>query len=242
MSQNFVVTTFYKFVDLPDFEDKRVKFIKFCNDHKIKGTILLAQEGLNSTLTGTREAIDAFYKFITSMPEFRDIEFKESFAETMPFSRMKVRLKPEIVRLKIENLDMSKVGEYLDAKKWDELISSKGTITIDTRNDYEVIFGTFKNAINPKTRNFSDLPEWVERNLKNVDKETPIAMFCTGGIRCEKSTAYMKNIGFKNVYHLKGGVLQYLEDTKGQPNMWQGRCFVFDDRVAVDSELDAYCK
>jgi UPF0176 protein len=242
MSEKFVVTTFYKFVALLDFEDRRVKFIKFCNDHKIKGTILLAKEGVNATLTGTREAIDEFYKFITSMSEFSDMEFKESFSDYMPFSKMKVRLKPEIVRLKIKDLDMSKVGEYLDAKEWDDLISKKETILIDTRNDYEVIFGTFKNARNPKTRNFSDLPEWVERNLRGVDKETPIAMFCTGGIRCEKSTAFMKHVGFKNVYHLKGGILKYLEDTQGRENMWQGRCFVFDDRVAVDSELDAYCK
>lgn len=241
MSEKFVVTTFYKFVDLPDVEEKQVKFIKFCNDHKIKGTILLAHEGINSTLTGTREAIDAFYKFITSIQEFADMEFKESFSDYLPFSKTKVRLKPEIVRLKVKNLDMSKVGEYLDPKQWDEMISKKETILIDTRNDYEVIFGTFKNAKNPRTRNFSDLPEWVDRNLKNVDKETPIAMFCTGGIRCEKSTAYMKQVGFKNVYHLKGGILKYLEDTKDQENMWQGRCFVFDDRVAVDSELKAYC-
>jgi UPF0176 protein len=175
------------------------------------------------------------------MEEFSDMEFKESFSEYLPFKKMKVRLKPEIVRLKQENLDMSKVGEYLDSDQWDTMISRKDAVVIDTRNDYEVIFGTFKNATNPKTRIFSDLPQWVERNLKGVSKETPIAMFCTGGIRCEKSTSYMKNIGFKNVYHLKGGILKYIEDKKGKESMWQGKCFVFDDRVAVDSELDPYC-
>jgi len=241
MSEKFVVTTFYKFVHLSDVQDTQVKFIKFCTDYKIKGTILLAEEGVNSTLTGERHNIDAFYKFIRCMNEFSDMEFKESFSEYEPFKKLKVRIKPEIVRLKIPNLDMNKIGEYLDTKEWDELISKKETIVIDTRNDYEVIFGTFKNAQNPKTRNFSDLPEWVDRNLKNVDKNTPIAMFCTGGIRCEKSTSYMKNIGFKNVYHLKGGILKYIEDTKGKESMWEGKCFVFDDRVAVDSELEAYC-
>lgn len=244
MHSKFIVTTFYKFVNLPNIEDLRVKFIKFCNDNKVKGTILLAGEGINSTLTGERVHIDAFYKFITSMPEFSDMEFKESFSDYLPFKKLKVRLKPEIVRLKDDELlqlDMAKVGTHLDSDEWDKMISSKDTITIDTRNDYEVIFGTFKNAINPKTRNFSDLPEWVERNLKGVDKKTPIAMFCTGGIRCEKSTAYMKNIGFKNVYHLKGGILKYIEDKKGKESMWEGKCFVFDDRVAVDSDLDPYC-
>lgn len=236
----YVVTTFYEFADVPHYVELRPQLIKFCNDNGIKGTILLAEEGINSTLVGTRVGIDAFYAYITSMPEFAKMKFKESFCEYMPFKKLKIRLKKEIVKLAQKNLKMDVRGELLDSKAWDELLAKDDTIVIDTRNDYEVVFGTFANAINPKIRNFTDLPEWVEKNLKPEDKERPIAMFCTGGIRCEKSTAYMKQAGYKNVYHLSGGILQYFEDTKNASGNWQGRCFVFDDRVAVDPELKPY--
>jgi UPF0176 protein len=234
----FVVTTYYKFVELSDLETIRAKLLKFCLQNAIKGTILLAQEGVNSTMTGSRAAIDKFYEFIKSIPEFSDLTFKESFAEIIPFKKLKVKIRKEIVTFKL-GLDMKQVGERLDAAAWEEMIARKDAIVIDTRNDYEVVFGTFKNAINPKTRNFTDLPDWVERNLADVDRNRPVAMFCTGGIRCEKSTAYMKQIGFKNVYHLNGGILQYLEDSKNKNNMWQGKCFIFDDRIAVDDKLQA---
>jgi UPF0176 protein len=238
VNSSFVVTTFYKFVELADVEAVRAKIFKFCVQQKIKGTILLAHEGVNATITASRAAIDSFYEFIKSIPEFADIEFKESFAAIIPFKKLKVKVRKEIVTFKLK-LNMKKTGTYLDAQAWDEMLQQKKTLVIDARNDYEVIFGTFKDAVDPKTRNFTDLPEWVERNLSDVDRNQPIAMFCTGGIRCEKSTAYMKQIGFKNVYHLKGGILQYLETTKNRNNMWQGKCFVFDDRIALDSDLEA---
>ncbi|MFI5141834.1 MAG: rhodanese-related sulfurtransferase, partial [Bacteroidia bacterium] len=221
-------------------EALRPQLVKFCNDHKIKGTILLAAEGINSTLVGTREAIDAFYFFLTNMPEFVKTEFKESVCDYMPFKKLKIRLKKEIVKLAQKNLSMKSRGELLDSQAWDKLIADPNTLLIDTRNDYEVVFGTFNKAINPKIRNFTDLPQWVEKNLKPEDKDRPIAMFCTGGIRCEKSTAYMKQAGYKNVYHLKGGILKYFEETKNASGNWNGRCFVFDDRVAVDAELKPY--
>lgn len=241
MTEQFVVTTFYKFVDLPDFEERKVKFVKFCKENNIKGTILLGLEGVNSTLTGAREDIDAFYKFITSMPEFSDLDFKESFCPYMPFRKLKVRLKHEIVKIDVNGLSLKERGRYLNAKEWNDLIKNPATKVIDTRNDYEVVFGTFQNAIDPKIRNFSDLPEWVESNFKDTPKDTPIAMFCTGGIRCEKSTAWMLEQGYTNVYHLEGGILKYFEETKDSENLWNGRCFVFDDRVAVNKDLTPYC-
>ncbi|MFI4983987.1 MAG: rhodanese-related sulfurtransferase [Rickettsiales bacterium] len=237
---NYIITTFYEFADLPHYVELRPQIIKFCSDHGIKGTILLASEGINSTLVGTREGIDAFYAYVTSMPEFAKMEFKESFCDYMPFKKLKIRLKNEIVKLAQNNLNMDQRGELLDSQAWDDLLADPKTLLIDTRNDYEVVFGTFKDAINPKIRNFTDLPKWVEKNLKPEDKERPIAMFCTGGIRCEKSTAYMVQAGYKHVYHLKGGILKYFEETKNSSGNWNGRCFVFDDRVAVDPELKPY--
>lgn len=241
MTEQFVVTTFYKFVDLPDFIERRVKFVKFCNENNIKGTILLGEEGINSTLTATRENIDKFYSFLKSMPEFADMDFKESFCPYLPFKKMKVRLKKEIVKISLDKLNMKSRGRYLDSEKWNELIKNPETKVIDTRNDYEVVFGTFENAINPKIRNFHELPEWVEKNLSDISKDTPIAMFCTGGIRCEKSTAYMMEKGYTNVFHLEGGILKYFEERKDKENLWNGRCFVFDDRIAVNKDLTPYC-
>lgn len=238
MSQ-YIVTTFYKFVELSEPQHFKAKFLKVCNDNKIKGTILVAKEGINSTLTGTRDAIDNFYKFMQSTKEFADMEYKESYSSTLAFRRMKVKVKPEIVTFR-EELNMNDVGIHLEPKEWDDLISDPQTIVIDTRNDYEVVMGTFKNAKNPVTRNFTDLINWVKSNLTDADKEKPIAMFCTGGVRCEKSTAYMKKIGFKNVYHLKGGILSYFEKTRNTSGLWQGKCFVFDDRIALDPNLKGY--
>jgi len=237
-SSSFVVSTFYKFVELADAETLRAKIFKVCVQQKIKGTVLLAHEGINATIAGSRSAIDKFYEFIKSVSELSSIEFKESLASSSPFKKLKVKVRKEIVTFK-QKLNMQATGTYLDAQGWDEMLRQKKTLVIDARNDYEVIFGTFKDAVDPKTRNFTDLPEWVERNLSDIDRNQPIAMFCTGGIRCEKSTAYMRQIGFKNVYHLKGGILQYLETTKNMNKMWQGKCFVFDDRIALDSDLEA---
>lgn len=236
---NYIISTFYKFVELKEPQNFKARLIKLCNDNKIRGTILLAQEGINSTICGSRQAIDKFYQFMQSTPEFADIEYKESSSPTAPFRKTKVKVKPEIVTFR-EKLDMSMVGTHLEPDEWDKLISRDDAIVIDTRNDYEVVLGTFKNAINPSTRNFTDLVEWVDRNLTEADKTKPIAMFCTGGVRCEKSTAFMKQRGFKEVYHLKGGILSYFEKCANKNNMWQGKCFVFDDRIAVGPDLKGY--
>jgi UPF0176 protein len=235
----FIVSTFYKFVELQNFEALKPKLIKVCNDNKIKGTILLASEGINATITGDRNGLDNFYEYLRSIKEFAEFDYKESDCEFIPFQRLKVKAKKEIVTFK-EKLNMQQVGERVDSTKWDDLISDPNTIVIDTRNDYEVVFGTFKNAINPKTRNFTDLVTWVKRNLKEEDKDKNIAMFCTGGVRCEKSTSYLAKLGFKKVFHLKGGILQYFLDTKNASQNWLGKCFVFDDRIAVDPEYNYY--
>ena len=184
----------------------------------------------------TREAIDMLYKYLESLEQFHDIEFKESLLDYFPFKKMKVNIKKEIVTFKMDKLNMLKTGKYLNSDSWDEIIEDENTIVVDTRNDYEVAMGTFKNSVNPQTENFSDFPEWAQKNLKSPEQK--VAMFCTGGVRCEKSTAYLKKLGFKNVYHLKGGIIQYLIDKKGKKSMWEGNCFVFDDRYAIDSNLN----
>lgn len=239
-NNNFVITTFYKFVEIQDVHDLQVKLIKCFKDHGLKGTILLANEGLNGTISGSREGVDNFYKFALNYPEIADLEYKESFCEYKPFSKIKIKIKSEIVKFNMPNHKASQAGKHLDSRAWDEIITQKDVVLIDTRNDYEVAFGTFKNALNPKTRNFTDLINWLDRNLDEKNKEQPIAMFCTGGVRCEKSTALLKQKGYKNVYHLKGGILQYLEDTKNNKGLWEGNCFVFDDRIAVDENLKPY--
>lgn len=235
--KEIVIITFYHFVDLPDYEQRRQPLLDFCNEHDLKGTILLAKEGVNSTISGTRENIAALINHLKSDPKFADLRWKESFADFKPFERMKVRLKVEIVRMGMEDMDISDRGEYVTSEEWDELISDPEVVTVDTRNIYETKIGTFEGAIDPETRNFREFPGWVEKNL-DPEKHKKVAMYCTGGIRCEKSTALLKNMGFEDVYHLEGGILKYLEDTKNKNNKWQGECFVFDDRVAVNEELE----
>jgi UPF0176 protein len=236
--KDIVVSTFYKFVDLPNYKELQVEILGFCKKQGILGTILLAQEGINATISGTRDSIDSVYDFMKEIPAFSGIDYKESSADFFPFKKMKVRLKEEIVRFRVKDLDMTKVGDYLSPEEWDKMLTSDDkVILIDTRNDYEYAFGTFKGAINPETKCFSELVTWVEDNLKKVDKDTKVMMCCTGGIRCEKSTAYVRSKGFPNVYHLKGGILEYLKQTNNQAGLWQGECYVFDDRVAVDANL-----
>ena len=233
-----VIAAFYKFVPLPDFEEMRYPLLAFCKKHALKGTILLAHEGINSTISGSRENMDIFFEHLKSDERFADLEWKESYHEEQPFERMKVRLKTEIVRMGQEELDMSLVGDYVEPKDWDALISSPDVLTIDTRNDYEIGIGTFEGAVDPDTKTFRQFPKWAENWAQDkIDGKTKVAMFCTGGIRCEKSTAYMKSLGFDEVYHLKGGILQYLEDTGNKNGKWKGECFVFDDRVAVGDDL-----
>lgn len=236
----FTARAFYRFVPLPDYEQIRVQFLDYLKQTKIKGTILLASEGINSTISGEPQELDEFFAYMAQDERLANLPYKDSHTEAQPFRKMKVRLKKEIVRIGVENLpfelDISKRGEYVKGAEWNKLISDPEVITIDTRNEYEIMLGTFENAINPHTNKFTSFPKWVEENL-DKSKHKKVAMFCTGGIRCEKSTSLLKNMGFENVYHLDGGILQYLEDTKNKNGKWQGSCFVFDDRVAVDDEL-----
>jgi UPF0176 protein len=231
-----VIAAFYHFVSLPDYEQRQPLLMKFCQEQGLKGTILLAREGINSTISGTREGIDALINYLRSDPKFATLEWKESFAATLPFERLKVRLKKEIVRMGVEDLDIDVRGQYLPPDAWDKVIQQPDVVVVDTRNDYEVKIGKFKNAVDPRTRTFREFPEWVKQNLD--PKKTPkVAMYCTGGIRCEKSTALLKQMGFSDVYHLQGGILKYFEETQNKSGLWEGDCFVFDDRVAVTPEL-----
>ncbi len=233
---SYHIRAYYRFVEVPDHEALKEPFLDFCKSIGLKGTILLSREGINSTVSGQKDVMEKFWEYLNQIPQFKDIPFKESYAEYQPFERMKVRLKKEIVRLGVEGLDISKRGEYVRGEDWDKLISDPEVITIDTRNDYECYMGSFENALNPNTEDFRSFPKWVEENLDPA-KHKKVAMFCTGGIRCEKSTSLLKNMGFDEVYHLEGGILQYLEDTNNKNGKWKGHCFVFDDRVAVDEFL-----
>jgi UPF0176 protein len=228
----------YKFVTLEDFEDLRQPILDVMVQNNVKGTLLLATEGINGTVAGSRQGVDALLEYLKSDPRLADIDYKESFHQEMPFYRSKVKLKKEIVTLGVNNIDPNKVcGEHIKPKDWNELISDPETLLIDTRNEYEIEIGTFKNAVNPHTENFREFPEYVDKNL-DPKKYKKVAMFCTGGIRCEKSTALMKAKGFDEVYHLEGGILKYLEEVPKEQSLWQGECFVFDSRVAVNHDLE----
>ncbi|MCE3233297.1 MAG: hypothetical protein K0R98_1554 [Rickettsiaceae bacterium] len=228
----------YHFATLADFEKLQKPLLKKMKELNVKGTLLLAAEGINGTISGTREGIDAILTFIRSDTRLANITTKESFHDEMPFQRSKVKLKKEIVTMGVEGIDPKHiVGTYVKPKDWNVLISDPDVIVVDTRNDYEVSIGTFKNAIDPKTETFREFPKYVEENLAEY-KNKKVAMFCTGGIRCEKSTAYLKQNGFNEVYHLEGGILKYLEEVPEAESLWQGECFVFDDRVAVKHGLE----
>ncbi|MDG1708032.1 MAG: rhodanese-related sulfurtransferase [Emcibacteraceae bacterium] len=235
---NFLVAALYKFVNLPDFEKLQKPILEVCEKNGVMGTLLLASEGINGTIAGTETAIRTLLEYLHSMPEFSDLNHKESWAEGMPFLRMKVRLKKEIVTMGVPGTDPQKiVGSYVKPEDWNDLISDPDVVLVDTRNDYEVEIGTFKGAVDPKTTNFRDFPDWVKRN-HNVLNKPKVAMFCTGGIRCEKSTAYMKEQGYEDVYHLEGGILKYLEEVPKEESMWEGECFVFDNRVSIKHGLE----
>lgn len=235
MSQ--VVVTFYKFVTLPDFAEKQAPLLSHCKAQGIRGTILLATEGINGTIAGSRQAIDSVLSFLRSDPRLVDLEHKESYADSLPFDRMKVRLKKEIVTLGLPEIDPNEqVGTYVSPKEWNALISDPEVTLIDTRNNYEVTIGTFREAQNPKTASFRQFPDYV-RNHLDPTKHRKVALFCTGGIRCEKASSFMMAQGFQEVYHLKGGILKYLEEVPAQESLWQGECFVFDQRVALRKGL-----
>lgn len=232
-----VVCALYKFVALEDFETIRQPLLDVMLDNDVKGTLLLAQEGINGTIAGTRGAIDAVLSWIKNDPRLAELDTKESYDESMPFYRTKVKLKKEIVTMGVEGVDPKEVvGTYVKPQDWNDLISDPEVLLVDTRNDYEVGIGSFKGAVNPKTETFRDFPEYVKQHL-DPEKHKKVAMFCTGGIRCEKSTAYLKEQGFDNVFHLEGGILKYLEKVDANDSLWEGECFVFDNRVAVDHGL-----
>lgn len=237
MSQ-FLVAALYKFVSLTDFRDLQTPITSFCTSRNIMGTILLAEEGINGTISGSNEAIHEFLDWLRRDPRFNDLDHKESWADKNPFYRMKVRLKKEIVTLGVEGASPTKsVGRYVDPEDWNALLTDPEVVVIDTRNNYEVSIGTFKGAVDPKTTSFREFPQWF-RQQKELHKKPKIAMFCTGGIRCEKSTSFLKSEGFEDVYHLKGGILKYLEEVPEEESLWVGECFVFDQRVSVGQGLE----
>jgi UPF0176 protein len=232
-----IVAALYKFTRFEDPDTLRVPLIAVCEAHGVRGSLLIATEGINGTIAGTREGIDAVLAHIRALPGCADLEWKESTANEMPFGRMKVRLKREIVTMGVPGTDpRAIVGAYVEPAEWNALISAPDVAVIDTRNDYEVAIGTFRGAVDPSTTSFRDFPEWWARNKDRFHNKR-IAMFCTGGIRCEKSTAFLKAQGVEEVYHLKGGILKYLEEVPEGESLWDGGCFVFDERVAVGHGL-----
>ncbi len=237
----YIISTFYKFLVLEDYKELKIKFEKSLIKTNIKGTILLANEGINGTIAGSGRDLKKFFLYLDKFSQFRDIAPKFSCSNKNPFLRMKVRLKKEIVTIGIPEVSPSNlVGKYLNIEEWNELLNESDSMIIDTRNKYEVSIGTFKNSINPNIKSFREFPKWVKKNLidKKISKKSKIGMFCTGGIRCEKSTSYLKQLGFKNVYHLDGGILNYLENVKSDENEWKGECFVFDYRVSLNKSLE----
>ena len=233
---NFTIITFYQFKKIENIINIKKLLKEFCSFNKIKGTIILADEGINATLSGLNEPIDLLEKKLINL-KFFNLEKKKSFNNYMPFNRLKIKIKKEIVTFNEEGLDVDKwSGKHINSSDWNDLINKKETILVDVRNNFEVQIGTFKNSINPNTKNFSEFKNYLKKNL-NTKKNNNIAMFCTGGIRCEKASAYMAKKGYKNVFQLKGGILQYLEDISEDKSEWEGECFVFDNRVSVRNEM-----
>ncbi|MEH6499337.1 MAG: rhodanese-related sulfurtransferase [Pseudoalteromonas distincta] len=236
MSQ-IVVVALYKFVTLEDFEAKRQPLLDVLTRSAVKGTLLLAREGINGTIAGQREGMDQVLDWLRADPRLSDLDHKESLCEEMPFYRTKVKLKKEIVTIGVPDVSPNEtVGTYVDPQDWNALISDPQVLLIDTRNDYEVSIGTFEGAVDPKTKSFREFPEYIKAHYDPA-KHKKVAMFCTGGIRCEKASSYMLQQGFDEVYHLKGGILKYFEEVPAEQSKWNGECFVFDNRVTVRHDL-----
>ena len=244
----YLTAAFYKFVELADFADLKAPLFAFCESQGVKGTILLANEGINSTIAGPEAGVRAVLAYLRADPRLGTLEHKESWSTKPPFYRMKVKLKREIVTMGVPTVNPNEVvGKYVKPQDWNALISDPEVLVIDTRNTYEVDIGTFKGALDPRLKSFSQFPEWLMSQPKiaeseakkagEVDKKTKVAMFCTGGIRCEKSTAFLRAQGFEEVYHLEGGILKYLETVPAEQSLWEGECFVFDERVSVGQGL-----
>lgn len=234
----YLVAALYKFVAIPHFADLQAGLQAVCVENEVKGTILLASEGINGTIAGPEGGVRAVLAHLNAMPEFEGVVHKESWAVEAPFPRMKVRLKKEIVTMGVPGIDPNQiVGTYVKPHDWNDLINDPDVLVVDTRNDYEVAIGSFKGAVDPNTKSFREFPAWAEAHADDLKKPKKVAMFCTGGIRCEKSTAYMRGQGYDEVYHLEGGILKYLEEMPEGESLWQGECFVFDDRVSVGHGL-----
>ena len=234
------IITLYKFHKIQEPLKLQTALKKDFKNLDILGTIIVGNEGINGTVSGTSINLDRAIECLKLHSKVLDLDLKESFSKKSPFLRLKIKIKDEIVTMGKKNINpLIQAGEYINHKEWNALIKDKNTVLIDTRNSYEYVIGTFKNSINPKTANFKEFPEWVKKQKFNESdkKQKKIAMFCTGGIRCEKASAFMKNEGFENVYHLKGGILKYLEETETRNSLWQGECFVFDDRVSIKHDL-----
>ncbi len=238
---DFLTAALYKFVELPDFVELQAPLQAFCEAQDVRGTLLLAEEGINGTIAGPAEGVYAVLGYLRRDPRLAELTHKESYSQKLPFYRMKVRLKREIVTMGVPGINPNEMaGQYVKPQDWNALLADPEVVVVDTRNDYEVAIGTFKGALNPQTQSFSDLPAWVRQQsgpdgkLGVRDGKKPrVAMFCTGGIRCEKSTAFLRTQGFDEVYHLEGGILKYLETVPESDSLWLGECFVFDERVSV---------
>ncbi|WP_337658748.1 oxygen-dependent tRNA uridine(34) hydroxylase TrhO [Sphingorhabdus sp. Alg231-15] len=239
---SYKVAALYHFAVVDDPAALKPEILAACEANGLKGTILLAPEGINGTIAGATDGIETAIAFLRDLPQFAGLEVKYSNAEAMPFLRMKVRLKKEIVTMGVDGIDAARAkGDYVDPLDWNSMIADPDTVVIDTRNAYEVAIGSFEGAINPDTETFRDFPAWFDEFSKQLqeksEKQPKIAMFCTGGIRCEKATAYVKAQGFDDVHHLKGGILKYLENVPEETSQWNGDCFLFDQRVAVGHGL-----
>ena len=238
---DFLTAAFYKFVELPDFADLKAPLLAVCEANGVRGLILLAAEGINSTIAGPAAGVHTVLAYLRSDPRLADLQHKEAWSSKSPFYRMKVRLKREIVTMGVPDVNPGRMaGTYVKPQDWNALISNPDVVVVDTRNDYEVGIGTFAGAIDPAIKSFAQLPDWVTQNAAlnpPSGKKPKVAMFCTGGIRCEKSTAYLRAQGFEEVYHLEGGILKYLETVPEAQSLWQGQCFVFDERVSVGHGL-----
>jgi len=233
-----VVAALYRFAKFPDFESFREPLQQCMLDQDVRGTLLLAPEGINGTIAGSRIGVDAVLNWLRRDQRFADCVVKESYVDEIPFYRSKVKLKKEIVTMGVTDIDPNDiVGTYVDPADWNALLDDPDILILDTRNKYEIEIGSFENAVNPETESFREFPEYVAKNL-DKKKHKKVAMFCTGGIRCEKSTAYLKQQGFEQVYHLKGGILKYLEEVPQSDSKWRGECFVFDNRVTVNHDLE----
>ena len=237
MTDKIVVAALYKFVTLDDYVQLREPLLQTLLTHDVKGTLLLAEEGINGTVSGSREGIDAVLAWLRADPRLVDIDHKESYCAEQPFYRTKVKLKKEIVTLGVPGVDPNRrVGTYVEPRDWNALVDDPEVLVIDTRNDYEVGIGSFKGAIDPKTKSFRDFPAYIREHFDPA-RHRKVAMFCTGGIRCEKASSFMLQEGFPEVFHLKGGILKYLEEVPAEESRWEGECFVFDNRVTVTHDL-----